>query len=93
MISIRTQDKMALVPYNMILSIWNEKNIMIGNSKEFDNLIKLGTYATKERALEVLDEIEEMACDVYRDKINVFDEEITKGKNGIRNNIYQMPKE
>ena len=57
MLSIRTQDRMALVPYDSI------KIEEVGDSYfinlEYDmRSVHLGTYTTKERALEVLDEIE-----------------------------------
>jgi hypothetical protein len=64
MLSIRTQNRMALVPYNNLIRI---RGIVIGGEKdvefrcfmEFDSeSFELGTYPTKERALEVLDEIE-----------------------------------
>ena len=58
MLSIRTQDRMALVPYNGKIDIFNHKDdwyISIIVIKEFE---LLGTYKSKERALEVLDEIE-----------------------------------
>jgi hypothetical protein len=107
MLSIRTQNRMTLVPYNKPITIATLKAQRYINSKWEDgiyvlcifhkdlelNNLRLGTYKSKERALEVLDEIEEMSCDVYRGTINIFEEEIAKGKNGIRNNVYQMPKE
>ena len=81
MLSIRTQNRMALVPYNNVILIqddyidWEttEKNAIILNK------VKLGTYSTKERALEVLDDIEFWCQETNQ---------VLKHKN-----IYQMPKE
>ena len=69
MLSIRTQDRMALVPYNKSIKIDFKYSYYDG-----ENLISLtylqgytihtnddvlGTYETEERALEVLDEIQQ----------------------------------
>ena len=62
MLSIRTQDRMALVPYNNVIHI-NELTVIESGKLVYELIIdnsfhSLGTYATKERALEVLDEIQ-----------------------------------
>ena len=55
MLSIRTQKRAGLVPYNVpIIAV--DGVIRWYYTKE--GSIKLGTYATQERALQVLDEIE-----------------------------------
>lgn len=71
MLSIRTQDRMALVPYDKTINITEETKVEYNNNTrvykktgkcflETETYHKrLGTYATKERALEVLDEIEQ----------------------------------
>lgn len=56
MLSIRTQDRMALVPYRETIKVIEYSNGW-GLSIILNELTELGTYATKERALEVLDEI------------------------------------
>lgn len=60
MLSIRTQNRFGIIPYNKPIStnFYNNDRcqIMIGTK---ENQVLLGTYATKERALEVLDEIED----------------------------------
>lgn len=61
-----------------------------------DYHVKLGTYATKERALEVLDDIQNFICiDMYVDNIDYEEADlILKGKiveNLLK--VYQMPKE
>lgn len=73
MLSIRTQDRMALVPYKgrILISIKdgvvNFKQELARNTlvivNEDNVYTQLGTYATKERALEVLDEIEKALRD------------------------------
>lgn len=83
MLSIRTQDKMALLPYDKRISIYvmckNHKHQDIITNKCELNLggYPLGTYATKERALEVLDEITICVTDTHV----------------VYNDVYQMPKE
>ena len=59
MLSIRTQDRMTLVPYNRpIQTISYLTNLQLGRKYELrmENVI-LGKYATKERTLQVMDEI------------------------------------
>jgi hypothetical protein len=68
-LSIRTQDRMALVPYKgrIIISIKDgeidfDKELIYGTLMIVNQdgvYTTLGTYATKERALEVLDEIQQ----------------------------------
>ena len=60
MLSIRTQDRMALVPYNRPLEVSKllKHDICIKNGN--NDYTMLGTYKSKARALEVLDEIEDM---------------------------------
>ena len=57
MLNIRTQDRMTLVPYNKPITITFtavlNKEVIMKCGKEW-----LAMYATKERALEVLDEIQ-----------------------------------
>lgn len=144
MLSIRTQDRMALVPYKERITIYQGKvvnDVLIENAEKFnaelqDNLRKqassdnisfdmlgrtgfenkyenlyekqkkevpepiydfeislgdypLGTYATKERALEVLDEIEEVILSA-----NMWvGDGIAVDKVPPQNRIHQMPKE
>lgn len=53
---VRSQDKECLTNISNIQYIY--KNNMHGLGTYYDNLKILGTYKTKERALEVLDEIQ-----------------------------------
>ena len=57
MLSIRTQDRMVLTQYNGTIAIYNN-NIYLQRFEDDNTDICLGEYKTKERALEVLDEIE-----------------------------------
>lgn len=66
MLSIRTQDRMSLVPYDKRITIYtviskNHKNEDVIKNECEINLggFPLGAYATKKRSLEVLDEIQE----------------------------------
>lgn len=58
---IRSQDKMSLIKVNKVCF---ERNIddepTIYGYENYDNYERLGIYKTKERALEVLDEIEKI---------------------------------
>ena len=53
---VRSQDKECLINISNIQYIY--KNNMYGLGTYYDNLKILGTYKTKERAIEVLDEIQ-----------------------------------
>ena len=54
---VRSQDKECLTNISNIQYIY--KNNMHGLGTYYDNLKVLGTYKTKERAIEVLDEIQD----------------------------------
>ena len=55
---VRSQDKECLINISNIQYVY--KNNMHGLGTYYDNLKILGTYKTKERALEVLDEIQSL---------------------------------
>ena len=93
---IRTQDRMNLVKINQVsLNYQNNKQIIANyipeiyeNSSCYYEL--LGTYKTKERALEVLDEIQDkMLNGAFAKKINGLGEELDLIPNPIL--IYNMP--
>lgn len=54
---VRSQDKECLINVNNIQYVY--KNYMHGLGTYYDNLKILGTYKTKERAIEILDEIQD----------------------------------
>jgi hypothetical protein len=128
MLSIRTQDRMALVPYDSKIKIsmnFDETEEQLNDSRSMmsewyslsdeeqaknkdaelwvkymrkhrkfvilHNELRLGYYPTKERALEILDEIENYVRGVKygpkSDGIRVWEAKQTL------NNVYQMPKE
>ena len=92
MLSIRTQDRMALVPYNKIIFI-----VQFSNGWRIDtpNEEKLGIYATKERALEVLDEIQQYLVEsdtTQYEYINGYSDEKVEYTYKSRT-VYQMPNE
>ena len=70
---IRSQDKNYLIPIKDVISIFS-------SSLFYQNII-LGTYKTKERALEILDEIQEKVCPIGM--VNLSEYAI----------VYEMPKE
>ena len=85
---IRDQDRIGIFKVDAIFV--NEKQIIkrVYGDNEVKGIV-LGTYATKERALEVLDEIQSLLKgDILSHHINKFD--IYNGEN-IK--IYEMPKE
>lgn len=82
---IRSQDKMALSKYDLLIveKTSNGEYMFIA-----DHYKNFGTYKTKERALEVLDEIEEHLDYLNIGNINRVDEK------GFRvSTIYNMPEE
>ena len=89
MLSIRTQDRMALVPYGGRIEITTSNRIAMlhtdGDWKE------LGAYATKERSLEVLDEIEQKVSDMRNDLLN--SNLYNDGNVFYNKQVYQMPSE
>ena len=98
MISIRTQDRMSLVPYDKrinISKVWTKNYKYEDVETNFAEIncggYPLGEYSSKERALEVLDEIEKANRD---NKVILYeyfsgDVEYTFPKQ----TEYQMPKE
>ena len=102
MLSIRTQNRMALVPYNNVIEIYENgkrdefnKWVSTGKFKITLNDALLGVYATKERALEVLYEIETAIEKNNFTNYEYFDgyiEKVVEYKYKLQT-IYQMPKE
>ena len=91
---VRSQDKEALLKVNNGLMYWDDtdKRNCIVIKETSTNLSVLGTYKTKERALEVLDEIQEYLLkmgenEILTDKIGIM--------NGIKHYgiVYEMPEE
>lgn len=92
---IRSQDKLALTKINSI-GIEYDKSL-VGYGKV---CVKLGTYKTKERALEVLDEIEERisllsTMSLVHDNNSLISFKKAIGEDKITGLCYpyQMPKE
>lgn len=85
---VRSQDKRILQKVNNIFLDANYENKRV-STYDGDN-VELGTYETKERALEVLDEIQEKIKAGF-----VYDSRTSYNMNQtiFRNEIYQMPKE
>lgn len=93
---IRSQDKECLIRVsNLQYVLKKETNFAITTEYHYigtyyDNLKILGTYKTKERALEVLDEIQEKLKAGF-----VYDSRTSYSMNQtiFRNEIYKMPEE
>lgn len=87
---IRSQDKRILQKVDNIFLDANYEDKRI-STYDGDN-IELGTYKTKERAIEVLDEIQSsMKNFAFAKKVNGLGEELDLIPNPIL--IYQMPKD
>ena len=99
MLSIRTQDRMALVPYNeevYLKECPESKKCFIRIVSVKKNTLNLpfttlGTYATKERALEVLDEIQDYVRGY--EYVEVSDGMDLWDVKKETCNLYRMPKE
>ena len=100
-LQIRSQDRSALVPYEGLYICKFYGKYMISNYlidcpndliKIPFNFINLGTYKTKERALEILDEIQERIINLQL--VNL--EEKGKARSDVYNKeylrcVYEMP--
>lgn len=87
---IRSQDKTQL---GIIVGVILVDNELRGFTNYNQNYFELGTYKTKERALEVLDEIQKYIIPT----LNLLDDTL-KGKQvcqvgNILSMVYEMPKE
>lgn len=91
---IRNQNKKELIP-NPKLGIDQCKNrYYIVDRYNFENAFILGEYKSKERALEVLDEIQEKINNIYKDYLMACMKE--KGTYEViawSDFTYEMPKE
>lgn len=95
---IRSQDREKLLKINglqyqnckLVENETVEANILIGFYSSYENEI-LGEYKTKERALEVLDEIQNIFSLNIKNKI--YDEADLLLKAKMLDSCYEMPKE
>lgn len=91
---IRTQDKERLVQVKYI-DLYTDEDIEENNEFRLYSYVDdnrqflLGIYATKERALEVLDEIQRLIEDLQYLSYAIDNKEFA----GYRPNVYEMPKE
>lgn len=92
---IRSQDKEILMLVNTVCLAEDEDGTIIAIGIDGKIKIAIGKYKTKERALEVLDEIQETIC---LDKFNYEDSGKTCYQDCYRYKsdivaVYEMPKE
>ena len=86
---IRSQDRENLIPVNNPICIIDTR-VVYKESATY--IITLAEYKTKERALEVLDEIQDRILKgAFAKKINCLEEELDLIPNNLL--IYQMPEE
>lgn len=83
---VRSQDKENLIPIKNPICVYDNK-IIYKESASY--VITIGTYKTKERAIEVLDEIQNFMRDYAFTKINRLGKEINLIPKPIL--IYNMP--
>lgn len=74
---IRSQDKRTLINTRRIDV--DDNNIIVWDEGRYANEIYLGIYKTKERAIEILDEIQDLLQNAYIGNVNRI--------------VYQMPKD
>ena len=93
MIVIRTQDRLGLIECENI-QILEDDNYMIINGTPFDEYVVLGEYATEQRALKVLDEIQLYICRGFKNSQDIYDviDNAKKQLNRVYD-VYEMPKE
>ena len=96
---IRSQDKLRLVKVNYVYAIENKINSFSIYGETIDSGPIIGTYKTKERALEVLDEIHDILQIKLCSTLGTF-EEVFKGYTEEKLKlilkqmaVYEMPKE
>ena len=91
---IRTQDKMQLVKINEIhIKVDEDGFVGIWVDDKKENLkYFLGTYKSKERAIEVLDDIQKLLeSETYFDRSKLVEYVISKNISARK--VYQMPEE
>ena len=89
---IRTQNKEDLIKCQKISIIGPSKDVYLLVELTNDNYIELGIYKSKERALEVLDEIQKKINDIKKDFLMACMRE--KGVYDViawNDFVYQMP--
>ena len=84
---IRTQDRKKLVLINTLAIAENTSRSILGFGIDSHVKVELGDYDTEERALEVLDEIQELLEPVHIADISKKEEIIGA------NILYEMPQE
>lgn len=86
---IRSQDGEILVKVNNLSLVHDTDTWEIINSYADHQYWELGTYKTKERALEILDEIQRLITDLQYMSYAVDSSSFYS----YRPNVYEMPKE
>ena len=84
---IRSQDKMKLIRVIDLGIFEEQEGYTIYYDDNIDNM--LGTYTTKERALEILDEIQRLINDLQYMSYAIPNNKFSS----YRPNVYEMPEE
>ena len=89
---IRSQNKKELIPNPKLGIDQCENRYYIVDRYNFENAFILGEYKSKERALEILDEIQEFIEDKEKSNIEITSDGINQSITYPKI-VYEMPKE
>lgn len=90
---IRSQDNEKLVNVDYVSISEYIQNRIYGDSGMSDAVIMLGEYESKERAIEVLDDIQRRITLLEYNKIAVHDKSNEQWFYGREDFVFEMPKE
>lgn len=88
---IRSQNKDRIVKANAVMVTTFQELVAIHCYIDKDTSVWLGNYTTKERALEVLDEIQKLLMPISEYKQEI--DNLTINYKNIDTAIYEMPKD
>lgn len=86
---IRSQDRIKLIKVDEV----KIETVKGGNTFVYSHATDLGTYTTRERALEILDEIQKIIKWCQNDMKNVTIGDMNNLKGSFKDYVYEMPKE
>ena len=86
---VRSQDRIKLIKVDEV----KIETVKGGNTFIYSHATDLGTYTTRERALEVLDEIQKIIKWCQNDMKNVTIGDMNNLKGRVKDYVYEMPKE
>lgn len=90
---IRSQDREAMLCVHAVAIAKDKVNSILGCGIDRNMKLELGTYKSKERALEVLNEIQKIIGWLQQDMKYVTIGDCKNLKGNFDNYVYEMPKE